>query len=998
MKKRKVFASLILASAAISLAACGVNTPSTNTGSSKPTETMNTSSTREPSSTSTATSKPTSTVKPSSTTSKPTSGIASSTSTSTSVKYTVTFNPNGYGAVKVLSNVTALPQELPELVVNGYNFWGWYLDSEFKNAAIEGSEINSDVTLYAKWTKAQENAIEMNGVAYESIKKAIEAIPTSGDTSTYTISLNKGTYNENGLSYNGSATIHIVGNTRTKYGADVIIKGRGSNMTSMRGRELIEIQGTGDIILENVTLESDYSRTETTKDVQAEVLATDTKGNTVAYNCGFKSHQDTLRTAGKAWFYGCYVEGDTDFIWMEASGSVALYENCEIVSLYDDNAKTHSSYVAAPRMGITSKVGKGLVFYNSTVRESDEAKEKGQLTYLARSPWTSGYYNQVAYINTNCSDIESSIWYGKMIPTEYPQTVIGWKMDTKTAESLGLSNNNFILNDSVTASEYNGRRAILNRIYNTGKLKYEKDSLNNWDIDSLISQYGLKVSYDESKDVLADEDTSDPIIYTFDGTTDYSSLCNGFLQDNSKPHYVGTKESTITIPVTGKCYIEIYGYYAGTVEAKADTQGYSVMFFNNGSTNTEIEQDYIVYDENASEVVITAKATSYITKIVVTPDSSIPTDTKVSSIDITASTKVQTVGVSYKLSAKTNEDATNKSIVWSSSNEDIATIDHYTGKVVFKKEGNVTFTASACDGSGVVNTFECNPTEAKWTVAEWYTTDTNVEEETGATEISCFSTNNSANKSIGKEYSFENIKGETIKTKYGLKLNSAGMLSIATTKKATLTIITCDAGKVFSTPNITDGNVVLTPISAVEGTGIMTYVYEIPSAGMWDIVRGDSSAENNPILYAKCEYKEAVISSSKGITFKGSTYTESNTKISDITTPSDVIDATSTTVEIADMKLTNCASNGSTTNWLTFKSSDGAKIEFKVDKACTLLIGYYSKLQTVKFNGEIVEGNKTSVSSGAGEIVEYEITGAGVVTIEATQNDYLGFVGVFLRH
>lgn len=122
MKKRKVFASLILASAAISLAACGVNTPSTNTGSSKPTETMNTSSTREPSSTSTATSKPTSTVKPSSTTSKPTSGIASSTSTSTSVKYTVTFNPNGYGAIKVLSNVTALPQELPELVVNGYNF------------------------------------------------------------------------------------------------------------------------------------------------------------------------------------------------------------------------------------------------------------------------------------------------------------------------------------------------------------------------------------------------------------------------------------------------------------------------------------------------------------------------------------------------------------------------------------------------------------------------------------------------------------------------------------------------------------------------------------------------------------------------------------------------------------------------------------------------------------------------------------------------------------
>ena len=34
-------------------------------------------------------------------------------------------------------------------------------------------------------------------------------------------------------------------------------------------------------ILENVSLVSDYSRSETTKDAQAEVLGTDTKGNTV---------------------------------------------------------------------------------------------------------------------------------------------------------------------------------------------------------------------------------------------------------------------------------------------------------------------------------------------------------------------------------------------------------------------------------------------------------------------------------------------------------------------------------------------------------------------------------------------------------------------------------------------------------------------------------------------------------------------------------------------
>ncbi|MDE6013405.1 MAG: hypothetical protein K2G50_00515, partial [Anaeroplasmataceae bacterium] len=95
------------------------------------------------------------------------------------------------------------------------------------------------------------------------------------------------------------------------------------------------------------------------------------------------------------------------------------------------------------------------------------------------------------------------------------------------------------------------------------------------------------------------------------------------------------------------------------------------------------------------------------------------------------------------------------------------------------------------------------------------------------------------------------------------------------------------------------------------------------------------------------------------------------------------------------LNLTNCASNGSAENWLKF--SIGAKIEFTVDRATTLLVGYYSKVQTVKLDGVVVEGNKSSVANGAGEIVTYEITAGGVVTIEATENDYLGFVGVIFK-
>lgn len=105
------------------------------------------------------------------------------------------------------------------------------------------------------------------------------------------------------------------------------------------------------------------------------------------------------------------------------------------------------------------------------------------------------------------------------------------------------------------------------------------------------------------------------------------------------------------------------------------------MFFNNFSTGSQIEQDYIVYDENAREFVITAKGTTYITKIVVTPDSTIPAATPVSEIAITASSKVQTVGVGITLSASVNKDATNKAVIWSSSDESIAEINPYTGKL-----------------------------------------------------------------------------------------------------------------------------------------------------------------------------------------------------------------------------------------------------------------------------------------------------------------------------
>ena len=68
--------------------------------------------------------------------------------------YKVTFENNGHGnSVLPLFKVTALPDSLPKLKENGYNFEGWYFDSEFTIPAFANAKISKDVTLYAKWSE-----------------------------------------------------------------------------------------------------------------------------------------------------------------------------------------------------------------------------------------------------------------------------------------------------------------------------------------------------------------------------------------------------------------------------------------------------------------------------------------------------------------------------------------------------------------------------------------------------------------------------------------------------------------------------------------------------------------------------------------------------------------------------------------------------------------------------------------------------------------------------
>ena len=543
--------------------------------------------------------------------------------------------------------------------------------------------------------------------SFDTIQAAIDSVKDDGE---YTISLPKGTYKEV-IYYNGPATIKLSGQTTEKYGKDVIISEANDGDICLNKRAdgaqkkrcIIEFEGTGNLILENLTVQNTFERGSVKgSNTQAETLGYDGSGFVAAYNCSFLSHQDTLRTTGKTWFYNCYVEGDTDFIWMETTGKVALFEECEINAVYDEKHTSKIAYVGAPRMQIGPTAGKGLVIYNSKL-----ITDPRQKTYLGRTPWRAGYYNQIAYINTKADGIEKEIWLEQPLTAPgVPQNVIGWKMDSKTAKSLKLNTKNRadIISKADVKNEFNGRNAIVNRYFDILSNKYRKDSDTEWDLNSLAAKSGWKVSKDKSS-ALSKGEQDKKTIYAFDGTTDNSALkFNGFAKEEGKSHVEGNVGDSITIPLSTKAIVKVTGYNLGTGTIKAGKQGPVSYYFSNGTTDSTLSKSYVVY-ENNSELSITADTKTYITKIEILQDDSL-TFRPVTAIKVnTYKNRKQLQGKkTMQMSAVlTPQNPTNDEYTWSVSDPDAAEIDpngYLTAKSV-KEDCVIKVIATSKDQNGV---------------------------------------------------------------------------------------------------------------------------------------------------------------------------------------------------------------------------------------------------------------------------------------------------------
>jgi uncharacterized repeat protein (TIGR02543 family) len=65
------------------------------------------------------------------------------------MSYTISFFINGYGQQPDdITNINVIP-ELPILIEEGFTFGGWFTDEELTSSAVVGTELTSDITLYA---------------------------------------------------------------------------------------------------------------------------------------------------------------------------------------------------------------------------------------------------------------------------------------------------------------------------------------------------------------------------------------------------------------------------------------------------------------------------------------------------------------------------------------------------------------------------------------------------------------------------------------------------------------------------------------------------------------------------------------------------------------------------------------------------------------------------------------------------------------------------------
>lgn len=272
---------------------------------------------------------------------------------------------------------------------------------------------------------------------FTSIQKALDACKIFPDQ-RITIHVKNGIYNEKVAVLSGNTQISIIGESIDKtiisFGDYFDKINRGRNSTFYTSTLKVE---ASDFVLENITVENSAGPV-------GQALALHVEGDRCVFrNCRFLGNQDTVYAAGKfsrQYFYNCYIEGTTDFIFGEAT---AVFEQCSL------HAKANSFLTAA-----STAEGKpfGFVFLNCKITAASGVDN----VFLGR-PWRS--FAKVAFLNCEMGSFIVSEGWDNWSNTENEKTAqfaeynnagvgantgnrVGWSMKLSDQEASKFNKEN----------------------------------------------------------------------------------------------------------------------------------------------------------------------------------------------------------------------------------------------------------------------------------------------------------------------------------------------------------------------------------------------------------------------------------------------------------------------------------------------------------------------------------------------------------------------------
>jgi hypothetical protein len=290
---------------------------------------------------------------------------------------------------------------------------------------------------------------------------------------------------------NPNLTITINGPAGNNRGDNTIIQyTNGGNLNAQNGRASFYFAGAN-LVLQNLTLKNTGTRAAV---AQAETLYFDSRAGftMAANNCSFSSFQDTIQTSGRAWFYNCFIEGNTDFIWGIADAN--LIEGSSLRVINDSPGNTYSIFVARTGTPGAATIGKGYVLLNSTV-----SVDSGILCSYGRDAGTGSFFDQVALVNntfTGSGTLAPGLWVTSTAPLSLgDSTYVGWKASGNSglgAETATTATGTAATINSL-ASEYDTRDHILNRVVTvtggTTPVGYQA-AATIWDLSALAAAFG----------------------------------------------------------------------------------------------------------------------------------------------------------------------------------------------------------------------------------------------------------------------------------------------------------------------------------------------------------------------------------------------------------------------------------------------------------------------------------------------------------------------------